>query len=92
MRREDRLAIIPTYNRPQDLRDCASAIAPQVGHVLILDNADEPPLETGWELANHLDAVDGSLDKMPNVTFAWVDMTPRTCPTSGPAGSTGPPR
>lgn len=76
MRRQDRFAIIPTYHRKKDLFDCASAIAPQVGHILVLDNADEQPMETTWELARHLDAVDGTIDHMPILTLAWIDMTP----------------
>lgn len=76
MNRADRFAIIPSYKRLDDLKDCAAAIAPQVGHVLVLDNGEEEPLDMTWDIATHLDAVDGTLDNMPIVSLAWVDMTP----------------
>jgi GT2 family glycosyltransferase len=34
--------VIATHNRPDDLADCVAAIAPQVHHVMVIDNASDP--------------------------------------------------
>lgn len=44
MSRIPRSAIIPTHNRRAELYRCVEAIAPQVDHVFIIDNATDPPL------------------------------------------------
>jgi hypothetical protein len=37
-------AVIVTHNRPDDLRDCVAALAPQAHHVTVIDNASDPPV------------------------------------------------
>jgi hypothetical protein len=42
-------AVIITHNRPELLRRCVDAIAPQVDFVIVIDNASEPPVtSTDW--------------------------------------------
>lgn len=38
-----RIAIIPTYNRPDELARAVEALAPQCSLVVIIDNASDPP-------------------------------------------------
>lgn len=39
-------AVIITHNRPELLRRCVDAIAPQVDMVIVVDNASEPPVDS----------------------------------------------
>lgn len=40
-----RYAVIPTRNRPDDLRRCLESLVDQVDHVIVVDNGSEPPLQ-----------------------------------------------
>jgi GT2 family glycosyltransferase len=40
-----RYAIIPTHNRPQQLAALVGSLGPQVDHILVLDNASQPPVD-----------------------------------------------
>ena len=39
-----RLAVVPTHNRPAELARLIAAIAPQCDHLVIIDNASDPPV------------------------------------------------
>lgn len=61
-------AIILTHNRPELLRECVLAIAPQVEHVVVIDNASDPPVSQilGGDVT--LIAVP---DQPPNLSRLW---------------------
>ena len=42
-----RYAIIPTHNRPEKLTALVAALGPQCDHIIVLDNASDPPVD--WE-------------------------------------------
>lgn len=42
-----RYAIIPTHNRPEKLQALVAALGPQCDHIIVLDNASDPPVD--WE-------------------------------------------
>lgn len=63
--------VIATHNRPDDLADCVTAIAPQVHHVTVIDNASKPPVR-------FCDFERGTVDHMivdpqqpPNLSRLW---------------------
>lgn len=61
--------VIATHNRPDDLRDCVAAVAPQAHHVIVIDNASDP--EVGWfEGIDHLSFVP---EQPPNLSRLWND-------------------
>ena len=62
-------AVVVTHNRPHDLRDCVAALAPQVHHVTVIDNASDPPIAHGdVDGADYL-AHDG--EQPPNLSRLW---------------------
>jgi len=40
-----RYAVVPTHNRPERLAALVTALAPQVDHIVVLDNASDPPVD-----------------------------------------------
>lgn len=59
--------VIATHNRPDDLRDCVAAIAPQVHHVMVIDNASDPPY-LGCPDVSH---VVRDEEQPPNLSRLW---------------------
>lgn len=59
-------AVITTHNRPDDLRDCVAAISPQVHHVIVIDNASEPPVPASDDYAVIHDP-----EQPPNLSRLW---------------------
>lgn len=49
-----RYAIIPTHNRPTELRSLVTALYPQVDVIVVIDNASDPPMTQTdlWELVD----------------------------------------
>src|SRR5215471_3715472 len=43
--RPTRFSVILTHNRPEMLRDTVGQIAPQCDHVMVVDNASDPPVD-----------------------------------------------
>lgn len=72
-----RFAVVLTHNRPELLARCVAAIGPQVGAVIVIDNASDPPISR----ASILPAVgledDYQLllvqvpDQPPNLSYLW---------------------
>lgn len=60
-------AVIATHNRPDDLRDCVAAIAPQVHHVIVIDNASDPPVRS----SDGIDCLITDHDQPPNLSLLW---------------------
>lgn len=61
--------VIATHNRPDDLRDCVAAIAPQVHYVYVMDNASEPPIDTLTQPG--IDCLDRDPEQPPNLSRLW---------------------
>jgi hypothetical protein len=40
-----RYAVVPTHNRPEQLKALVTSLAPQVDEILVLDNASDPPVD-----------------------------------------------
>lgn len=59
--------VIATHNRPDDLRDCVAAIAPQVHHVMVIDNASDPPAK----LLRGIDHLRRDREQPPNLSRLW---------------------
>jgi hypothetical protein len=60
-------AVIVTHDRPDDLRDCVAALAPQVHAVIVIDNASDPP-------AGKTDDIDHMVwddEQPPNLSRLW---------------------
>jgi GT2 family glycosyltransferase len=67
-------AVITTHNRPEELRACVEAIAPQVHDVIVIDNASDPPAR----VANHVDLMIRDPEQPPNLSRLWnvgIDMS-----------------
>lgn len=62
-------AVIATHDRPEDLRDCIAAIAPQVHHVYVVDNASDPPIDTLTQPG--IDCLARDLEQPPNLSRLW---------------------
>lgn len=59
-------AVITTHDRPDDLRDCVAALAPQVHHVIVIDNASDP--RVSHDIA---DTVLYDKQQPPNLSRLW---------------------
>jgi GT2 family glycosyltransferase len=57
-------AVIPTRNRPDDLRDAVSAIRDQVDEVIVVDNGSQPPVREGTIIID-------CDDDPPNISHLW---------------------
>lgn len=70
-------AIILTHNRPELLAECVAAIAPQVGLVLVIDNASDPPAEMApWDHHTRIvydDEQPPNLGRLWNVGFDYIE-------------------
>jgi glycosyltransferase involved in cell wall biosynthesis len=73
------LAFILTHNRPEHLRRCVRAIAPQVDRICVIDNASNPPI-TVEDLPPHQVHTlitdyeqPPNLARLMNVGFEWAD-------------------
>jgi hypothetical protein len=67
-------AVITTHDRPEDLRDCVAAIAPQVHYVYVIDNASDPPAR----VSNDIDLMIRDPQQPPNLSRLWnvgIDMS-----------------
>lgn len=64
-----RFAIVLTHNRPEMLARCVTAIAAQVGMVLVVDNASDPPATTPTEVGNAVLIHDPG--QPPNLARLW---------------------
>jgi glycosyltransferase involved in cell wall biosynthesis len=62
-------AVIVTHNRPDDLRDCVAALAPQVHHVVVIDNASDPRV-TAFD---GIDCLIMDYEQPPNLSRLWND-------------------
>jgi hypothetical protein len=60
-------AVVVTHNRHDDLRDCVAALAPQVHHVTVIDNASDPPVE----LFEGVDRLTIDDEQPPNLSRLW---------------------
>jgi glycosyltransferase involved in cell wall biosynthesis len=60
-------AVVVTHNRPDDLRDCVAALAPQVHHVTVIDNASDPPVS----MFDGVDVIGWDPQQPPNLSFLW---------------------
>lgn len=65
-----RYAVILTHNRPEMLADTVRDIAPQCDHVLVVDNASDPPVQRG-DLAPGNVEVMTVPDQPPNLARLW---------------------
>lgn len=64
-----RYAVIPTHNRPVELRDCVTSISDQVHEIVIIDNASEPRVEqTALGATSH---VIYNMMQPPNLSHLW---------------------
>lgn len=61
--------VITTHNRPEDLRDCVAAIAPQVHRVIVIDNASTPPVST--DVTPGIDHLIRDMEQPPNLSRLW---------------------
>jgi GT2 family glycosyltransferase len=67
-----RYAIIPTHNRPDRLLSLVESLGPQCDHIIVLDNASDPPVDVA-----HLDGVPASVtviadpEQPPNLSRFW---------------------
>jgi hypothetical protein len=66
--------VIATHNRPDDLRDCVAAVAPQVHHVIVIDNASDPPVggRHPWaDVPTGIDCLITDHEQPPNLSRLW---------------------
>lgn len=72
--------VVATHNRPDDLRDCVAAIAPQVHRVIVIDNASDPPVActrddcdplTCKPVSPDIDHVITDDEQPPNLSRLW---------------------
>lgn len=68
-----RYAIILTHDRPELLRDCVAAVAPQCEVVIVIDNASDPPVRAQDlpALGQVGGCVLGIPDQPPNIAYMW---------------------
>ena len=74
-----RYAIVPTHNRPERLLALVTALGPQCDHIVVLDNASEPPVD-GGALQDASDAfveVISDPEQPPNLSRFWNVMFDR---------------
>lgn len=70
-----RYAVVPTHNRPERLLALVTSLGAQVDHIVVLDNASEPPVD-----AEALRKVAGSVEVIrdeeqpPNLARFWNDL------------------
>lgn len=66
-------AVIPTHNRPTELRDCLASLAGQVDTVVVVDNVSDPPVpEYGYgtdDFPKVVTIYDG--EQPPNLSKLW---------------------
>ncbi len=62
-------AVITTHNRPEDLRNCVEAIAPQVHRVIVIDNASQPPVNL--DRLSGIDHLIRDMEQPPNLSRLW---------------------
>jgi glycosyltransferase involved in cell wall biosynthesis len=62
----ERIAVIPTHNRPAELRVCVDAIINQVDFVIVIDNASDPPVSSDLPVAIIRDP-----QQPPNLSRLW---------------------
>lgn len=62
-------AVIATHDRPDDLRDCIAAVAPQVHWVYVIDNASDPPIDTLTQ--SDIDCLAYDREQPPNLSRLW---------------------
>lgn len=60
-------AVIATHNRPDDLADCVAAVSPQVHHVIVIDNASDPPAKPQPDI----DYLMYDPEQPPNLSRLW---------------------
>jgi len=67
----NRFAVIPTHNRPEELRDVIWDISPQVDLVYVIDNGSSPPVQkdpfpnsSGWIILR-------DSEQPPNLSRLW---------------------
>lgn len=72
-------AVIATHDRPEDLADCVAAIAPQVHHVIVIDNASEPPYPGCSDVSHviHDREQPPNLSRLWNIGIDWSDYRAR---------------
>lgn len=75
-----RYAVVLTHNRPNELEDCIGALLPQVNHILVVDNASDPPVSLRWPNVDltYVREQPPNLAKFMNVGFDWAE----SCATS----------
>lgn len=61
--------VIATHDRPADLRDCVTAISPQVHYVYVMDNASDPPIDTLTQPG--IDCLARDDEQPPNLSRLW---------------------
>jgi len=64
-----RFAVVLTHNRPALLWECVESVFPQVDHVVIVDNASDPPVSDDEWPANV--TVVHDLLQPPNLAYLW---------------------
>jgi len=64
-----RFAVVLTHNRPALLWECVESVSPQVDHVIIVDNASDPPVSNDEWPAN-VTVVHDPLQP-PNLAYLW---------------------
>lgn len=65
-----RYAVILTHNRPVELRRAVEAVAPQCDHVLVVDNASDPPVEPWPHIPGNVQIAHHPLQP-PNLAVLW---------------------
>lgn len=64
-------AVIATHDRPEDLRDCIAAIAPQVHAVIVIDNASDPHVRLSTFERGTVDVIRYDDEQPPNLSRLW---------------------
>lgn len=67
----NRFAVIPTHNRPEQLRVAVNSIADQVDEILIIDNASDPAVDVHSLDANGNLTVHYDPQQPPNLSRLW---------------------
>lgn len=73
-----RWALIPTHNRPEELRELLASLDGQVDQVLILDNASDPPFvfddpTRPWITVHYDPEQPPNLSRLWNVGLRWIE-------------------
>ena len=67
-----RYAVIPTRNRPTDLRECLDSLKDQVDHAIVVDNGSEPPLRgRDYKYEKMAVTIIRDSEQPPNLSRLW---------------------